>query len=260
MAEIPEPSVQERVIAFVDVLGFRALVQRAFADDDELLKRLHRMLRVTKYAVFASSDIPELEILKRVMSPYLQATAFSDSIIISDAWEGGALALDLVASSASLLSSLLLQEGILCRGAIAKGRAIHDEHVVLGTGVVAAYELERQVAVFPRIVIADDLVSEAERLTLCRVKTDSDGFRFIDAFYQFSGVHQVAAEAMLGKPRHSAVPQVDSFAQIRAIVMQGLTENEKPSILVKYRWLARQFNEAVRAYVPGQVEPIQSRI
>src|SRR5438132_12590660 len=174
---------------------------------------------------------------------------------ISDVW-GEDIALWRVMSEAAFLSSLLLREGILCRGAIAKGKVIHDERVLLGTGVLAAYELERQVAIFPRLVIADNLVSEAEQLTLCRIKTDVDGFRFIDVFYHFSGVRQSMTDAMLGKPGDSTVPEVDAFAQIREFVIRELVGERTPSILAKYRWLARQFNEAVKYYVPGQIEQI----
>jgi hypothetical protein len=253
MAEIPQPSVQERVVAFVDVLGFTRLVRQAFSGDNELLKQLHRILRVTAiHAVVTSGDIlPEI---KSFLSPNLRATAFSDSIVISDVWQNGGL--ERVMSTASLLASLLLQEGILSRGGIAKGKTIHDERILLGNGYLAAYELEHKVAVFPRLVIADDLVPEAEQLTGCHIKTDFDGFRFIDVFYQYSGMHQAVVDILIGKPQRLAVPTVNAFGRVREVVVLGLAKEKKPSILAKYRWLARQFNEAVMAYVPGQVEPV----
>lgn len=215
------------------------------------MKRLHHILKSAGEICAVISN--GMFGVKRP-SPTIQATAFSDSIVISDVW-GEGIALWRVISEAALLSSLLLREGILCRGAIAKGKVIHDERVVFGSGFLAAYELERQVAIYPRLVIADNLVLEAEQLTFCRIKTDFDGFRFVDVFYQFSGAQQSVVDIMLGNCE-GAVPSVDAFIGVRERVVRYLAEEKQPSILAKYRWLAKQFNEAVKDYAQDRIEPI----
>ena len=66
---------------------------------------------------------------------------------------------------------------------------IHDERVLVGPGMLAAYGIE-QIAVYPRIVVQDTLVARANGPILpqltgrLRLKRDPDGFWFIDVFHQ----------------------------------------------------------------------------
>ena len=139
------PDVVNRIVAFVDILGFRNLVDQAFEGDQALLARLNQIL---ESVVNFTSVTRDGALGTRELSPHLQATAFSDTIVISDCFNG--FGFHSVVATAALLASDLLGVGILTRGAFAVGPTIHKDRILFGKGVVAAYQLEREVAVFPQ--------------------------------------------------------------------------------------------------------------
>ncbi|HMK49111.1 MAG TPA: hypothetical protein VK435_03585, partial [Thermodesulfovibrionales bacterium] len=54
----------------------------------------------------------------------------------------------------------LLQEGILCRGGLAYGKHFSKEGFLFSNALIDAYNLERQVAKYPRIVVSRDLMDD----------------------------------------------------------------------------------------------------
>ena len=71
------PDVMNRVVAFVDILGFQNLVDEAFDRDKDLLVSLNQTLEsVVKFTAITRTGALDM----RELSPYLQATAFSDSL------------------------------------------------------------------------------------------------------------------------------------------------------------------------------------
>ena len=89
-----------------------------------------------------------------------------------------------------MVAGILLKDEILCRGGIATGRTIHDERVLLSEGFIVAHEIEQHVAVYPRIVVHDELVKKVKAFDSLTaffsppLKRDADGFWFIDLFSQ----------------------------------------------------------------------------
>jgi hypothetical protein len=54
----------------------------------------------------------------------------------------------------------LLSQGFFVRGAIVKGMLYHDEKMVSGEALGRAYQFERQVVRYPRIMIARDVTQD----------------------------------------------------------------------------------------------------
>ena len=87
------------------------------------------------------------------------------------------------------LIHLFLTESILLRGGITIGKVVHTENVLMGTGMIRAYELESQFAKYPRIIIDNDLIDywngsfDSQDLNfekVLEVSKDSDDFYFMD--------------------------------------------------------------------------------
>ena len=51
---------------------------------------------------------------------------------------------------------------VIVRGGIARGGLIHDKEMVVGPAMVDAYLLESKKAVYPRIIISEELKNEFE--------------------------------------------------------------------------------------------------
>lgn len=192
-----------------------------------------------------------------LLTPKAQATAFSDCIVISDLNRPAEVSCLL--SSVASLSGTLLRYRIPCRGGVATGLTLHSEHVVCGMGLISAYTLEHDAAIYPRIVVQDNLLQHATGFLAPRLKRDSDGLWFIDVFKELRQPEDLTTFIRDQSLATSVatVPDVAAFRTIRKFIVAALEENQgKLRKHTKYRWLANQFNEAVTDYIPGQIEAI----
>lgn len=86
---------------------------------------------------------------------------------------------------------LLQNDHILLRGSITKGDVFYDDEIIFGAGIVKAYINEER-AVYPRIIIAKELVDEyVNRVGTSRITyitdfllKDDDGLFFISYFLE----------------------------------------------------------------------------
>lgn len=117
------PEYSERIVAFLDILGFGALV-RQLDSDPSLHSGLHRAL--SKIRVFKHSSLQQA-----TAQSDLELSVFSDSIVIS----GTADNLHGVIFSAIHLQANLLEMGILVRGGISSGRTVHADDILYGEGM-----------------------------------------------------------------------------------------------------------------------------
>ncbi|ANJ87170.1 hypothetical protein [Pandoraea oxalativorans] len=128
------------VVAFVDILGFSALV----SSDSRSIRPKH------------------LENLRSLLGkvseafPNLDLRAFSDSITIAAPLTSANV--QALVESVTSLQQMLVQGGVLVRGAIALGKHFADEILVYSEALIRAYLLENDKAKFPRILLDQDLL------------------------------------------------------------------------------------------------------
>ena len=65
----------------------------------------------------------------------------------------------------SNLSLRLLSNGLLMRGAIAKGKLHHDRFVIFRPAFVVAYNIETNIAKYARVVLSREVYQDFRRLT-----------------------------------------------------------------------------------------------
>jgi len=166
---------QERVVAFIDVLGFAELVR---ASDTDPTKR-------DKIAKFIMTDKLFADFTGNMFR--MAAAFFSDSFVLSI---GSDRVFYLIREAGYLCRHLLLQ-GFPCRGAITTGSLYHQERIVVGPAFVKAYQLEQSVAIYPRVILDDATMQwwkhefrpgSAHPHFESLVKRDRDGQHFIDIF------------------------------------------------------------------------------
>ena len=107
--------------------------------------------------------------------------SFSDNFLIASKIQDNQSSFDDIVNNIGYTYSLsLLDLNIFIRGAIVRGGLIFTSDVVLGDALINAYNLESNVAVFPRIVISDDLgVVGSESYADYFIK-DEDGVVFLN--------------------------------------------------------------------------------
>ena len=163
MKVTPTLSYEDRIVAFVDILGFRSLVGR-LQSDPKLHRQLHGALSAIKSFKSIAGD-------PQTAQKELEASVFSDSIVIS----GATSELHAVIWTCLGLQTRLLAFGVLTRGGISRGPTHHKEDVLFGEGMIKAYDLESKAAIYPRVVVDPQLVSEfpeVQRLMLLNLDVD----------------------------------------------------------------------------------------
>ena len=144
---------------------------------------------------------------------------------------------------------MLLQEGIIARGAIAIGNLYHENNIVFGPALVNAYLLQEHNAIFPRTIIDEETLkiclgttaSAVDRKTTYnKFKKDSDGFWF----YDFIG-HDIT---LYGK---------EAAQKIHDTIQLNLMENNSTRVKAKYEWIKSQYNRALRELPPHQANDLQ---
>jgi hypothetical protein len=170
----------------------------------------------------------------------LEISVFSDSIAISsepfDAFG--------VIWACGWLHAQLLYSGILTRGGISIGETIHQDDVLYGEGMLKAYHLESNAAVYPRIVVDPALLP---RLSIGMknklLELDSDGLWFVDPF---------KFDAMPGGAEDLASDGYDPrevyFAELGRHIASAIDGAKQVDHLAKWNWLANRYRIAAEKY------------
>lgn len=125
----------EKIILFMDILGFRNLVEQKSAEEiKSILKFIYKFLE----------DDP---------LPNYQISHFSDSVILSFELPKNENMAGLLSILRLLIVCLLQMHNILIRGGMCKGTIYHTNEMVFGPGVTQAYVMESKIAIFPRIIV-----------------------------------------------------------------------------------------------------------
>jgi hypothetical protein len=233
--------LESRIVAFIDILGFRDLISRMGDGETELLKTV-----LSAFDAVERTEKQTYDDIGRLMMPTKEMTFFSDCIAISDLEEN----FFRVVLAARSLHVHLLFGGILTRGAIACGSTYHKKRIIFGEGLNRAYELERRAAVYPRIIVTDEIRMKLEKADaeipvnisfLPMLTRDHDGVWFIDPFAR---PRSWEAYRDGEDPTKKAI---EGWAKLRRSIADGLSrvQSSTPEQLdrvAKHRWLAQRFN------------------
>ena len=153
---------------------------------------------------------------------------------------------------------LVIDEGILIRGAVTIGEVVKSWGQLYGPGVVRAYELERDHAKYPRIII-DDRIFEAlrglvgawlhdertnRRALQLLTRRDTDRRRFVD--------YLRAVESELDDPAYYRV----CLDRHHEVIRKGFQRYSRDrGIRTKYEWLKRYHEATIARMNKGRTSP-----
>jgi hypothetical protein len=144
----PSPAhYPERVVVFIDILGFARDVQRIEEGQPGLFLSIQFLLSAVakcKRDLDARRDSNNVRFDARM-------THVSDALILSCSVQRGGCRWAI--SQAAFLGVMCIRRGYLPRGVITIGRLIHDDAVLFGAGLINAYNMERSAVHEPRIAV-----------------------------------------------------------------------------------------------------------
>jgi len=211
------PNYENRVVAFYDFLGWRSKITEAGTDPEKIGRLRRAILRHTR----------SLSGQQQHAAPQVRFSSFSDNVVVSQPVSKIA-AIHLLATLGAFQFASAA-DSLLVRGGVTIGWIHHDSDSVFGPALNRAYELESEVANFPRIIIDQNLIEFVDPLPF--FVSAEDDIRFIDpftpAFVKFLASLERAGTkdvyATLGFPSHGKVTldQVPSDVMLK-FALNGL--------------------------------------
>lgn len=172
---------EDRYVAFIDILGFKELIKQSVKESKgpRSLQSIFNAMNLDFSDI--SKDYSKHYTQKpgqELDAPDLRVNTFSDFVVISS--EDTEQGLDVLCFAVWCVARDWLSKGYLCRGGITKGKVMHiggengKPGLVFGPAFVEAYQLEQDVADFPRVVLSKDVRHAA-------VQCQKDGSQTIEA-------------------------------------------------------------------------------
>lgn len=210
-------------VAFIDLLGFSSMVNHDCENPENAQKYIDKLKATHKKTKELKNGIDGL-----------QLTQFSDSIVLALPYQKDSF--DEFSRLVSNYQYELLKNGILCRGGISYGMHHYEDDFLFSSGLIHAYNIEKDISINPRIVVSKDLVDllyptldDVPKHTLTK---ESDGSYFINYL-------------------SNRDPQ-ESWNFINNIVPQSLAYS--PSIRGKQIWLINYYNHTFPHNISRTVE------
>jgi len=169
---------KERLILFIDLLGFKSIVNRSVRDEQYLASIYELLKGITAEPVSTEAfgqlnrqlvpkeRLAEIEEFNQLFSAGIKAsstlavTHFSDSLVISADVDDTTSTFSILELVAKLTFRLWEEHQVLTRGGVTIGKLIHEEGgVLIGPAMVRAYELESKLAKVPRILIDENCIA-----------------------------------------------------------------------------------------------------
>ena len=241
---------ENRIVAFIDILGFRGLLSETTDsndnDNEEAIDNL-----ISAYA--SIREIWDLdkksEILDVEPSTTKQVSIFSDCLVVSfEVNKPSAVFFTLL--EIKWLIMRLISRKILCRGAISIGKMIHTNNYLFGPVLVEAYLLESKAAMYPRIILDNTLIeagayfrsdhhsySQEYEYVESLLGQDSDGMYYVDYFTK--------AQTELDDPYYDFPFYIENLGDIIRKGLMGTSHHSKADVRVKYSWMREKFNNMV---------------
>ena len=176
---------EKHFVAFLDILGFKNIVNTSGFDEVlNIFKSIitNNEVRIALSRAVSSDDkSPEGEALNRYNKALEDSNIhiMSDSIVVSTPY-GHPEALAVVVDICNVIQEYFfdLDSPVLLRGAIALGDFFLKDNLVFGKGLVDAYWAQEKYAVYPRIIISNE-VTIGSRVTIDsgeELPKDEDGY------------------------------------------------------------------------------------
>jgi hypothetical protein len=234
---------EPRYCAFVDILGFRGLLN-GLRQGTIPYEQLGSLLTIVHTPQKGSTISWDTE---------FRAQSISDAVAISTVVNH--IGLTQMFHALETLSVQLLGEGYFVRGALVKGMLYHDDKMVFGDALVEAHRLESTVVRFPRIMATRDIAHDIEQYIQSadnwkdvfanRLKQADDGPFYV---HVLRGIEAAVAKDHVENVNRTPgdSPTLKLYSMYREKIQQRFDESvDDPHHFEKVQWFANYWNAAL---------------
>ncbi|NNJ32660.1 hypothetical protein [Lacrimispora defluvii] len=237
-----EIAYENRVVAFIDILGFKNHINATACD----LKYRAKIFSIMNYlkmieeenykGTYSLSDLGK------------EVSVFSDSVVISYPlnYRGGVpgIMLDIV-----YLQNTLLNEGILTRGGISIGDIIHKGNIVFGPAMIQAYTYESTCAKYPRVYVGGEVIQFGYNNPAPQNSKEYE-MNFINRLLRIDPVDKIVFIDYLNQMEEFDEGRYEVFKENVDQTIRNGIQDLRPDVREKYEWLKTYFT-----YVFGLNKP-----
>ncbi|WP_139423188.1 hypothetical protein [Chryseobacterium mulctrae] len=141
---------ENRICCFIDILGFKQHINETITSTGE--DDLNKIRSIQKILSLAKNLTDDGGFSKTKVTTY-----FSDSIVISYEFSEPSQVYHTL-NDLMFVSFELANQGYLTRGGVSIGKLIHTNELIFGPALVKAHELESKKAIYPRILVDEDVI------------------------------------------------------------------------------------------------------
>lgn len=234
---------ENRIVCFIDILAFSSLIKATARNGEGAEEKLTNICG----AIRTIHSIAEI-VRREAAIEGAVTTQFSDSIVISFPYREDDKSILIAFAAIKFMQILLIKNhDILLRGGIVRGEIIHNNEMLVGPAMVAAYELESKCAVSPRIVIDPKVAFSYNRILrklnkewggTSVIHKDSDDTYYIDYFNFLQDEDMMSQDEMK-----------DYFTTLCSMVAKNV-ESSDMSIRIKYLWMRNKIKSSKPFLIP----------
>ena len=165
---------KQYLVCYLDILGGTKLIQNDIEN-----KYLNEISELYETAIQQCR-------VRHIYHKERKVKIFSDNIVIAQEYADDMKFVQSFLQLIHLLQWLFLGRKILLRGGITLGDLFIDDTFVWGAALLAAYNIESSIALYPRVIIDDSLLKRLPRECISQLYTYSDALPFVD-YFQLKG-------------------------------------------------------------------------
>lgn len=253
--------------AFLDVLGFSNYIENKITKNQEAQEFSKNFKKVIDYLEYEKKYFSNKHRLQdEIKDIQYDYTWISDTFVIAIKYNGDStnknlsgLLISLLSLNISQISHFFAREyKLLIRGAITSKYTFLDKNLILGKGIAEASKLEKEIAIYPRVIFAEDVISHdaISYIALMHndnnlniVSKDFDGRYFVNYLASIQDLPPMIGESKnLTKEiclnEMAKLDKIETVKIYSQIIDKGLREKNL-KIRSKYLWLKEYFNRVL---------------
>jgi hypothetical protein len=257
-----ELQTTQKLVAFIDILGFSKIIEQYDAG------KLPNVLKKLNTAIDPAVGLIKNGHPTQVDSPFfrwkdcLDARLFSDCLCAAAPLEYKTYGLieqfKFFYKYITGYQIVLMEKGFFARGAVTIGSHYADNNMIFSGGLVEAYNLETKKAIYPRIIVSENLLAQLYKLASVHsedlnymLARGNDGVCFLNHFnynlIDSNLMGKMALEALetikipgmidINFVELDEVDKKETLQRIKTICLNELEKTGLQAVIEKYRWL-----------------------